>query len=279
MDLAIANRDSSDIAILFNQFPFEANAPLLTCPGPVILPCLGPDGAVANFTATASDDCDPQPVVSYDRPSGSRFPPGTTLVTATAVDAAGNQSQCTFDVQVVVDETRPLLTCPGPLSVQCTGPDGAVGNFSATATDACDPQPVVSYDHPPGSKFPPGTTLVTVTATDAVGNESRCTFEIQVLCGIQFPGDCNQDGDVDVSDAVCALGYLFMGDPVALPCGTGASGDPGNRGLLDWNDDQDIDLSDAVALLSWLFQGGGAHALGSTCLPIAGCPSACRAGR
>jgi hypothetical protein len=31
--------------------------------------------------------------------------------------------------------------------------------------------------------------------------------------GLPLPGDCNQDSGVDIPDAVCVLGSLFLGTP------------------------------------------------------------------
>ncbi len=92
---------------------------------------------------------------------------------------------------------------------------------------------------------------------------------------LQRPGDCNQDGELDISDAICLLGFLFLGSPAALPCGDGTSGDPANRELLDWNVDAAVDLSDAVGALTWLFSGGPPHAIGSECRGIGGCAETC----
>jgi len=68
--------------------------------------------------------------------------------------------------------------------------------------------------------------------------------------GSRFRGGCNLNGRLDTSDGVCQVGYLFLGAPRALPCGSGAAGEPANRALLDWNGDTGLDISDATALLS-----------------------------
>jgi hypothetical protein len=142
--------------------------------------------------------------------------------------------------------------------------------------DVCDPSPALTCEPPSGSVFPAGTTLVACTARDASGNRSQCRFEVTVTCGgRQLPGDCNQDGSTDISDAICLLGYLFLGSPAPLPCGDGSSEDPGNRDLLDWNASSALDLSDAIGLLTWLFQGGPPHAMGEECREIDGCAEVC----
>jgi len=54
----------------------------------------------------ASDNCGAA-TADYDYPSGTCFPIGTTEVTLTATDAAGNSSTCTFNVTVVNQEEAP----------------------------------------------------------------------------------------------------------------------------------------------------------------------------
>ncbi len=96
--------------------------------------------------------------------------------------------------------------------------------------------------------------------------------------GPQRPGDCNQDGAVNISDAICVLGFLFLGAPSELPCGDGEVTDESNPRLLDWNGDGRLDTSDPVGQLAWLFLAGSGHALGAHCLTIPACPDACVAG-
>jgi hypothetical protein len=89
----------------------------------------------------------------------------------------------------------------------------------------------------------------------------------------QLPGDCNQDGEIDIADGICVLGYLFGGLPRVLPCGDGTDTDPGNVELIDSNGSGEIDLSDAIRIFRWNFFGGPGHALGSDCVFISGCPA------
>jgi hypothetical protein len=70
-----------------------------------------------------------------------------------------------------------------------------------------------------------------------------------VASGRQRPGDCNQDGQTDISDAICILGHLFIGSPRTVPCDGGTVQDAGNFALLNFNGSGGIDISDAVALL------------------------------
>ena len=85
-------------------------APVIHCPAsPITAQCSGPDGAVVNFTVTATDNCDPAPTVECSLPSGSTFGVGSTQVRCIARDSAGNSSLCIFEVRVD-DPTPALLT-------------------------------------------------------------------------------------------------------------------------------------------------------------------------
>ncbi|MEW6160311.1 MAG: HYR domain-containing protein, partial [Verrucomicrobiota bacterium] len=121
----------------------DTTPPVITCPANLTL---GTDpglcGAVANFAATATDNCS-NATVSYSHAPGSVFPVGSTVVTATATDASGNTTSCTFTV-TVQDTTPPVITfCPSPTTVECDG----LGNLAARqawinsfqATDNCGP--------------------------------------------------------------------------------------------------------------------------------------------
>ncbi len=88
----------------------------------------------------------------------------------------------------------------------------------------------------------------------------------------QRPGDGNQDGNLNISDPVHLLGFLFQGSIARLPCGDGTRNDADNIQLLDSNGDRKIDLSDAVTVLKYLFSGAEPPVLGRNCVIIEGCP-------
>src|SRR5262249_30210681 len=115
---------------------------------------------------------------------GSSFPIGTTTVTSTATDAAGNKSTCTFTV-TVNDTEKPVISCPSPMTVSANGncqttvPD-ITG--SVTVSDNCQAFGPVTVTQSPlaGTPVGLGTTIITVTATDAAGNSSSCSVPLTV---------------------------------------------------------------------------------------------------
>ena len=93
--------------------------------------------------------------------------------------------------------------------------------------------------------------------------------------GWQLSGDGNQDGVLDISDAVSLLFRLFPNGAAApLPC-DGELEEAGNLELLDANADGFVNVTDALHVANHLFLDGPAPAGGSLCQRVDGCPSVC----
>jgi len=74
--------------------------PTIVTPGDLVVSATGPDGAHVSFSVFATDDVDGATAVSCSPASGSLFAIGTSAVTCTATDAAGNVAAASFCVQV-----------------------------------------------------------------------------------------------------------------------------------------------------------------------------------
>lgn len=122
--------------------------------------------------ATATDDTDPSPTISYDPLS---FPLGTTTVLWTATDTTGNFSTTTSLV-IISEEATPTPAQPA-LSVTITIRDG-VHSFTGTTTlaDASDPAIDIS---PTGStstvSVPADSLLATLLTLDAATSDFDIT--------------------------------------------------------------------------------------------------------
>lgn len=77
------------------------------------------------------------------------------------------------------DTEPPLVEPPADMTVEATGPSGAVVSFSATATDDVD-GPIPAACATSGQTFSIGEHTVTCTASDAAGNPAQATFTIIV---------------------------------------------------------------------------------------------------
>jgi hypothetical protein len=137
-------------------------------------------------TANASDNSGS---VSVDRsgvPSGNVFPVGTTTITYTATDGAGNSTAASQTV-TVIDNTAPTLTAPAPTSVNADSTGHAtIPDVVAltTAGDNCGPV-IVTQSPLAGTVVGTGTHTITITAFDAAGNTSiaTTTFTVNVNSG------------------------------------------------------------------------------------------------
>ncbi|HEU4928434.1 MAG TPA: HYR domain-containing protein [Candidatus Krumholzibacteria bacterium] len=122
-------------------FEPDDNAPEIVCSGDTVITCAGPDGFVYNFDAFAIDDCDPNPVVTVQPPSGSNFPVGTTAVAITATDVFGNTSTCTFNVTVEAAEAPVIVNASAnPNLLWPPNHKWRTVAIEINATSACDGQ-------------------------------------------------------------------------------------------------------------------------------------------
>jgi len=80
------------------------------------------------------------------------------------------------------DTIAPVISnVPANITTHTSTAAGAVVTYTLpTVTDNEDPNPTIACDHPSGSTFTIGETLVTCTATDASGNTSTATFTVTV---------------------------------------------------------------------------------------------------
>jgi ELWxxDGT repeat protein len=168
----------------------DRTAPAIACAPVDPLEATEPRGAAVTFGAVATDAVTPVPAITYATPGGSVspgdfLPVGTTIVTATAADAAGNLSTC--DIAVIVRDTiAPTIGCAAPEPVEATSNGAAHVTFDVTAADSVTVPPELVYTTAAdafvhsGDPFPVGTTDVTATARDAAGNSARCQFQVVV---------------------------------------------------------------------------------------------------
>lgn len=160
----------------------DTTAPELTLPADVIAEADELGGKTVIFLPTAVDAVDGAVTVTCLPASGSLFPVGSTTVTCSAEDAHGNQAMADLNV-TITDTTAPVVTASDDLTLEATGPGGAVADFAAevSAADVVDGPVAVSCDPASGATFPLGVTTVTCAASDEAGNEGTAQFDVTVV--------------------------------------------------------------------------------------------------
>jgi hypothetical protein len=160
----------------------DRTPPVITVPANITAEATGPNGASVTFSPTGSDAHDGSVTVVSSPASGSTFPLGTTTVTTSATDLAGNPAtQKTFTV-TVRDTTPPTISnVPADIFAEATAADGAAVSYAQpTANDLVDGAVAVTCNPSSGSTFGLGTAKVTCSATDARGNTASKSFNVTV---------------------------------------------------------------------------------------------------
>ncbi|MBI3845982.1 MAG: HYR domain-containing protein [Planctomycetes bacterium] len=139
-----------------------------------------------------------------------------------------------------VDQTPPVITCPGNQTAEAASANGASVSFTVTATDDCTFSPAINCAPASGSVFAMGTTTVNCTATDNASRTASCSFTVTVrdtsppalTCGNLTRECTSQSGanvsyNITVTDAVdpnptltCVptSGSLFPFGPTTVNC-------------------------------------------------------------
>jgi hypothetical protein len=192
----------------FNVTVNDTEAPVAICPADVnVSNDPGQCSAVVDYIASATDNC-PGATILCSPASGSAFPVGTSPVTCTATDAAGNTATCSFNV-TVNDTEAPVAICPPNITVHTDSGrcDGEEVSFSATGSDNCSG--ITTTCNPPtGSFFPVGVTSVSCLTSDGSGNEASCQFNVDVFV---LRGDMDGNGLLTPPDPVLLLFCAFLG--------------------------------------------------------------------
>ncbi len=121
--------------------------------------------------------------ITHDAPA--ILPLGTTEVTFTATDAAGNSASASARV-TVADTQGPVITLPGSAVIPLAGPSGTPLSDSevqallaaVSASDNLDGGVAVQHNMP--DPLPFGNTQVTFSAQDSAGNHSNATLVVSV---------------------------------------------------------------------------------------------------
>ena len=181
-----AKDDSGNIGICnFSVNVQDQTAPSITCPMAVtVFPLIGSCLATATWaTPTPTDNCPGAIAVSSTFPSGFSFPGGTTVVTYSAQDIAGNIGTCTFNV-LVSDTQFPVAKCKN-ITVPLIPSGVGVGTVTITpaqidnaSTDNC------GYLYVSGNITYTcaniGTNNYTLQIQDNAGNPSSCIGVVTV---------------------------------------------------------------------------------------------------
>ncbi len=195
----------------------------MSCPGPIVVFANETDcmTAVSWDIPVITDNCGIESFIPTHNP-GDLFDQGTTTVTYAAIDSAGNQAFCVFSVEVR-DTFAPVVSnCP-PNGLMIT-PVNEICGATATwaepvAIDNCG-NVTVESSHSPGDTFFI-TTTVLYTFSDDAGNDSFCSFIIEVDNADTDPPvieNCPTDTIIFAPPTMCSAIYTWEEPTITDAC-------------------------------------------------------------
>jgi len=216
---------ATEVSVILNS------APVVTCPGNTTMAvcdlgeiCLDgfdttdPDGDIIDVTLTVNGE--PANIVE----GSVCFVPleGSNVVALTATDACGNVTSCTTEANVILNGA-PVVTCPENRTLEvCDLSEICIDGFEYSDPDddivfvAVDVNGIAVQLVEGSVCFVPvgGANIITVTVTDACGNQVSCATEIDVVVNsapvVSCPGD--QTRTECTLDEICVSGFDYS-DP------------------------------------------------------------------
>ncbi|MEO1261231.1 MAG: T9SS type A sorting domain-containing protein [Bacteroidota bacterium] len=198
----------------------DVEGPSIMCPVNATIDCDESILPANTGEASGTDNCDPNPMYTYndasDQTSDGSCTDFSYTITRTwqGQDVCGNMSTTCDQTITVQDMEGPSITCPPDTTVACDVT--VIVTPDATGTDNCDPNPVYSFT-PASSQTSDGscsdytyTLTYTWQGQDACGNMGpTCDQIINVVDtvgpSIMCPGDTTVACDTDMSSAVLGM--------------------------------------------------------------------------
>jgi M6 family metalloprotease-like protein len=171
----LQNSDTASVTIS------DTTPPTVTCPSNLTIECSASSGPSNTGTATATDNCIPNPSVSFsDNVTPGSCPEERKISRLwTSIDNCLNSASCSQTINVVDTVPPTLVGVPGNLTVEC---DAVPTPATVTATDNCDSAVVPSFNQTRVDGSCAGNYTLTRrwTGVDDCGNSSSAAQTITV---------------------------------------------------------------------------------------------------
>ncbi|MES2328650.1 MAG: cadherin-like beta sandwich domain-containing protein [Bacteroidota bacterium] len=132
----------------------DVTAPVIICPAPVTLNCQDNNTSAATGVATATDNCTASSSIAITQSDVSTYSADpsnmlhynyTISRTWRATDISGNYSEC-VQLITVRDITKPIITVPSAITLNCQDNTAPANTGTATGTDICSPVTITYSD-------------------------------------------------------------------------------------------------------------------------------------
>jgi len=186
---------------------FDSTPPAITCPQNVTVMCASQVPIPNPALVLTTDNCGGVASVSFEndvisnQTCANRF---TITRTYRATDLCGNTATCSHLI-LVNDQTVPVITCPPPVTVQCSGEVPAPNTALVITSDNCGTIASVLFVNDVTSNQTCANRFIisrTYRAIDACGNSSTCSQTIVVNDQTPPTITCPQNSTVSCASLV-----------------------------------------------------------------------------
>ncbi|HEX8472568.1 MAG TPA: HYR domain-containing protein [Pyrinomonadaceae bacterium] len=222
----ILSGDSGDPCTFNITVQGTLDPPTISCPANITAPETTPGSGFAAInvgTATTTSDCAGTTVEGI-RSDGLRldspYPVGTTNITWTATDLAGNTVSCQQTVTITGSGSACQLSCPSDVNVNTDANScGAIVNYPApTGGDECG---AITVSKASGTFFPVGTTTVNVTSASG----QSCSFNVTVVDAQDPVITCPANITTSVAPNQCTANVNVVAPTATDNCAVSVGGD------------------------------------------------------
>jgi hypothetical protein len=244
-----ANNGQTTASCSFNVTVVDTQGPTITCPANVSQNTSGANcfRNINTANPVTSDNCGVTVLtwVLTGATTGSsaatginNLPPtifnaGTTTVTYTAQDAAGNSTNCSFTV-TVVDSQNPTITCPANITNTVTAGtcSRSIATTNPTTGDNCSvttltwvltgattgTSAATGINNLGTQTFNLGVTTVTYTVRDAANNSATCSYTVTITDNIAPTITCPANLSATVAPGTCTASVATANPTTADNC-------------------------------------------------------------
>jgi hypothetical protein len=225
----------------------DTTAPTITAPENITVEAASRSGTSVSIGEATATDAIGVESITNDAPEA--FGLGTTTVTWSATDAAGNTATATQTI-TVSDTTAPTITAPADITTEATSYENNSIPLNLPATSDAVSDVLIENDAP--AEFSLGQTIVTWTATDEAGNSATATQTITIVDTtaptITAPADITTEA-TSKSENTIALEAPITSDNVGVESVTNDAPDkfPVGETIVTWTANDSAGNSESVS--------------------------------
>ena len=150
---------------------------------------------VTDFSSlvTVTDNCNVNPTITQNPPIGTVLM-DDSVVSITVTDNSGNSSNCSFTLSLL-DTISPTISCPSSITEYYdSNCEFILNDYTSFTTffDNCDPNITLNQFPSVGSTVN-SDTIITITATDSLGNSTNCNILFSLIDTINPSVSCFSD--------------------------------------------------------------------------------------